>query len=159
MADDTTPDPGHPVRLVEGLAVAALAAAAGATAATTHPSALYCCHCRTCNTTLEHCPAGITAQDELAGAVASGDKSRFVLYGGLACLRCGACNLRCDLRLPLARMFGKMQEEVRAALPTEGPAAGPLGAALASALGDGLVGREYVDAVAAVVRKSAPEDA
>ena len=149
-------------RAADAIAIGAAALAAGAVLARGHGSALACCHDRGCTRTLEHCPAGITAQDALAVAARDGDRVAFVRFGGLACTRCGACEPRCHHRLPLARMFGGMQVDVGGALAVATTAASlpaRLLAACRAALAAGMVGPEHVEAVARLVREVAPGDA
>lgn len=146
------------VDAVDAVAVAGVAAVAAGALARGQGAMLYCCRDRSCTTVQEHCPAGILRQDELAAAAQGGDHPRFVRHGGLACTRCGNCEPYCGEALPLAQQFAALQHEVGERLDNAAltPA---LIAALSEALTDGLIGPQFIDRVAMIVREVHPGDA
>ena len=147
----------RPQRVAEVAALAVIAAAGTAALARGQGAALFCCHDRTCTRTQEHCPAGITRQDELAAAAQADDHARFIRHGGLACLRCGNCEPHCGERLPLARHFAAQQ--ARSAAMLGRPAVTPaVAAACRDALAAGLVGPEHIEQVLPHVQQHFPED-
>ncbi len=159
---EATPDPGDPAPIAQRAGEAAAIAGVGAVAAGAllrgQGEGLYCCADRTCTKVQEHCPAGISRQDELAAAAKGGDHPRFVRYGGLACTRCGNCASHCGERLPLAQLFAKTQRTVGERLDNAEltPA---LVVAARDALMLGLVGPDFIDRVGLIVRELAPDDA
>lgn len=168
MSDEATapeppPEPkpeSDPVvkRVVDAAAIAGAGAVAAGALGRGQGPGLYCCRDRSCTKVLEHCPAGISRQDELAAAAQGGDHPRFVRYGGLACTRCGNCEPHCGERLPLAQLFAKVQHAVSERLDNADltPA---LVAAARDALMLGLVGPQFIDRVAMIVREVSPDDA
>ncbi|MHC5019943.1 MAG: hypothetical protein ACYTGX_07485 [Planctomycetota bacterium] len=157
-ADQPEPKGALPKRLAEAAAIAGVGAVAAGAVARGQAESLYCCGDRTCTKTQEHCPAGISRQDELAAAARGGDHPRFVRYGGLACTRCGNCEPHCGERLPLAQLFADTQRAVSERLDNA-----ELTPALVTAAHDalmlGLVGPEFIDRVGIIIREISPDDA
>lgn len=114
---------------------------------TADPQTIYCYECRACYATQDSCPAGILRQGDLVIASRCGDYRRFLALGGLSCIRCGNCTSYCVQNLDLPRIFAAGQHRLMEAMRLGRIPRGALRAALAQ----GLVNRECVDEVAAVL--------
>ncbi|TET36471.1 MAG: hypothetical protein E3J72_08610 [Planctomycetota bacterium] len=113
------------------------------------PQTTYCYECRACYATQDKCPGRITEQAELTVASRVLDYRRFILKGGMNCIRCGNCQTFCAAHLDLPKIFGTMQKLVVAAIE-EGYV--PTGV-LAQALAEGKIGRDYLLPVVKYMQK------
>lgn len=111
------------------------------------PQTIFCYECRACYATQDKCPAAIPFQAELVVASRVLDYNRFIRNGGLNCVRCGACQSFCVVNLELPRIFGTMQQKTMAAIKEGAVSKG----VMVHALKEGLINREFINAVAGVV--------
>ncbi|NLH50177.1 MAG: hypothetical protein GX444_16480 [Myxococcales bacterium] len=114
------------------------------------PQTIYCYECRACYATQDKCPAGIAYQAELNVATRVGDHARFLRAGGMKCVRCGGCVSFCVINLDLPRIFSRGQQKVLQAIEAGEIPRGRV----ETALENGLIGREFIDRVAAWLAKN-----
>lgn len=110
---------------------------------------IYCYECRACYATQDNCPASIQFQAELTISARAADYAKFIRNGGLNCIRCGTCQGFCVQHLDTATIFGIMQHETMDAI-SKGKVPSDL---LAEALRKGMVNRDFIDDIAAYLRK------
>ena len=109
------------------------------------PQTIYCYECRACYGTQDRCPVGIGFQAELTVSSRVADYERFLRAGGLKCVRCGNCVSYCVVNLNLPRIFSRMQALTMVAMKS-----GKIPRrVIQHAFDEGLVGRAYIDDVAA----------
>jgi len=113
-----------------------------------NPQTIYCYECRACYATQDNCPASIQYQAELTISARVADYSKFIRTGGLNCIRCGACQGFCVQHLDTATIFGTMQKETMNAI-AQGKVPRKL---LVEALQNGMINRDFIDAVAGYLR-------
>lgn len=111
------------------------------------PQTVYCYECRACYATQDNCPVYNQFQAELVVSSRVLDYERFIMNGGIKCIRCGACQGFCVQHLDLAKIFGTMQKITMKAI---GKGLVPR-RVLVNALREGLVNRDFIDTVASAV--------
>ena len=114
------------------------------------PQSIYCYECRACYGTQDKCPVGISFQAELVVSARVTDYYRFLRNGGLRCIRCGSCQSFCVQYLNLPRIFGTMQQITMKAL-RKGKIPRRM---VQDAYEKGLINRDFIDEVAAFLKKT-----